>query len=224
MSLPYTCSLPSQRGIVEAAAQLTVEDPAYGETAANVELDAIYRETEYKFSMAMTRAQGLLSLDFIALVRRNKRSLDGMIRDNRDSLLSLYVAFSNKPCHPPSNLPCSLALRSLRCTYLLKDGKGIYERPQYLWLRTALFIHGDDLASARRTYDMISTLKFMPGSPILFNSGTKNSQLSSCFLVTAGSRLEEIFDVLAKTANISQGGGGIGMGLGSIPCQGLVLA
>lgn len=98
----------------------------------------------------------------------------------------------------------------------------MYERPQFLWLRVALHNHGDDITSVRRSYDMISMFQFMPASPILFNSGTKVPQLSSCFLMTAGDRIEDIFDILAKTANIGQGGGGLGLGLGSMPCQGCV--
>lgn len=117
-------------------------------------------------------------------------------------------------------IPFRLSLRSLRGTYLLKDTKRIYERPQYLWLRCALFVHGDDLQAVRRSYDMISTMRFMPASPILFNSGTKNPQLSSCYLISGGSREEDIFDVLAKSANVSLGGGGIGLGLSAMPSQG----
>lgn len=68
---------------------MTLESPAYIDTAAAVELDGIYRETDIKFSMAMSRAEHLLSTEFMALVQRNRRTLDGMIREGRDSMLSL---------------------------------------------------------------------------------------------------------------------------------------
>ncbi|KAJ3530867.1 hypothetical protein NMY22_g8398 [Coprinellus aureogranulatus] len=185
-----------------AAAQLTVEDPYYMEIAQVVELNSIYSSTEPKFSDAMVKAQHILSGSFLDLVLRNRQVLDDMIRHNRDCLLSF------------------LALRTLKRTYFLRDRRRYYERPQHVWLRVALQVHGDDIDSVRTTYTFISQIRFMPASPILFNSGTRLPQLSSCYLLSTGDRVEDIFDVMSSAANISQGGGGIGLGLQDLPSQG----
>ena len=50
-------------------------------------------------------------------------------------------------------------------------------------MRVALQIHGDDFDKVKETYDCLSTKKFIHATPTLFNSGTKNPQLSSCYLL-----------------------------------------
>jgi hypothetical protein len=86
------------------------------------------------------------------------------------------------------------AIRTLERSYLFRiydpkamkyykderNGK-IVERPQHLWMRVALGIHGDDLEKAFETYDLLSRKFFTHATPTLFNCGTKRQQLSSCF-------------------------------------------
>ena len=76
------------------------------------------------------------------------------------------------------------------------------------------------MKNVKISYDMMSTFKFMPASPIFFNSGTPEAQLSSCFLVTAEPDAERIFETLSLTSTISGAGGGIGLGLQALPAQG----
>lgn len=106
--------------------------------------------------------------------------------------------------------------------YALKSEMKVLDRPQYLFLRTALQVHGDNMQAVKNTYNMISNMRFMPASPILFNSGLPEAQLSSCFLLSAEPEMDDIFNTLSEAAEISRGGGGIGLGLQSIPCQGYV--
>lgn len=47
------------------------------------------------------------------------------------------------------------------------------ERPQYMLLRVALGIHGDDLTSALETYRLMADKWFIHASPTLFHAGTK---------------------------------------------------
>jgi len=51
-------------------------------------------------------------------------------------------------------------------------------------MRVAIGIHGEDIEGALETYDHMSEGWFTHASPTLFNSGTPNNQLSSCFLLT----------------------------------------
>ena len=68
-------------------------------------------------------------------------------------------------------------------TYYKEDKKGqIIERPQHMWMRVAIGIHGDDLKSAFETYHLLSQKYFTHATPTLFNAGTEKPQLSSCFV------------------------------------------
>ena len=62
------------------------------------------------------------------------------------------------------------------------DGK-IVERIQYLFMRVSLGLHGEDLDEAFETYNLMSQKYFTHATPTLFNSGTPNPQLLSCFLL-----------------------------------------
>ncbi len=69
-------------------------------------------------------------------------------------------------------------VRTLMSRYLLKRLDGtIFEAPQYLWMRTAMGVAyaelkygGDPVTWAKKYYDLISQLKFMPNSPTLYNA------------------------------------------------------
>ena len=74
--------------------------------------------------------------------------------------------------------------KTLENGYMLKrrDGR-IWERPQHMWMRVAIQLHGRSFALVKETYDALSQGYFIHATPTLFNSGTKHAQLSSCFLV-----------------------------------------
>ena len=58
----------------------------------------------------------------------------------------------------------------------------IVERPQHLFMRVALGIHGTDLEKAFTSYDYMSQMYFTHATPTMFNSGTPRPQMSSCFM------------------------------------------
>jgi ribonucleoside-diphosphate reductase alpha chain len=107
----------------------------------------------------------------------------------------------------------------LKTRYLLHDEKGkITETPQELFKRVARAI-----SLSERNYDPVQTkkmekkffdimynLEFLPNSPTLMNAGTKNGQLSACFVIPVRDSLKEIFDAAKWTAIIHQSGGGTG--------------
>ncbi|NBU21884.1 ribonucleoside-diphosphate reductase subunit alpha, partial [bacterium] len=59
-------------------------------------------------------------------------------------------------------------------------------------------------------YNVLSTFHFVSSTPTLFNSGTKHSQLSSCFLSTVVDDLSHIFKVISDDAQLSKWAGGLG--------------
>jgi ribonucleoside-diphosphate reductase alpha chain len=82
-----------------------------------------------------------------------------------------------------------------------------------LWMRVAmgLALQEDDRdGRAIAFYDLISSFRFCPSTPTLFNAGTRYPQLSSCYLTTVGDDLGEIFKAVRDNALLSKWSGGIG--------------
>ena len=62
-------------------------------------------------------------------------------------------------------------------------------------------IHGRDLDAALETYDLMSRQYFTHATPTLYNAGTPNPQLSSCFLLTMKEdSIDGIYDTLKVCA------------------------
>ena len=95
--------------------------------------------------------------------------------------------------------------KTLEKSYLLRvHGKSV-ERPQHLIMRAACGIHCGDVAATVETYDLMSRKFFTHATPTLFNSGTPNPQMSSCFLLKMKEdSIEGIYDTLKQCALISK--------------------
>ena len=70
--------------------------------------------------------------------------------------------------------------KTLERAYLMKVNGVIVERPQHMWLRVAMGIHGEDMEKIKETYELMSQKYFTHATPTLFNAGTPHPQLSSC--------------------------------------------
>ena len=98
----------------------------------------------------------------------------------------------------------------------------IVERPQHMWMRVAIGIHGDiqnesALELVKETYDLMSQKYFTHATPTLFNAGTPRPQLSSCYLIGMESdSIEGIYNTLKDCALISKYSGGIGLHIHNI--------
>jgi ribonucleoside-diphosphate reductase alpha subunit len=96
------------------------------------------------------------------------------------------------------------------------DGK-VAERPQTMLMRVSIGIHLEDVEAAINTYNLMSDKWFTHASPTLFNSGTPNCQMSSCFLLTMrDDSIEGIYETLKQCALISKSAGGIGLSVHNI--------
>src|SRR5271170_859397 len=92
-------------------------------------------------------------------------------------------------------------------------------------MRVSVGIHGNDIEKTIETYNLMSTKHFTHASPTLFNAGTPNPQLSSCFLVTMkDDSIEGIYDTLKTCAMISKSAGGIGLNIHCIRATGSYIA
>jgi ribonucleoside-diphosphate reductase alpha subunit len=91
------------------------------------------------------------------------------------------------------------------------------ERPQHMWMRVAVQLHGTNFGRVRETYDALSLGYFIHATPTLFNSGTPRPQLSSCFLVhMQDDSIKGIYDTLGECAQISKWAGGIGLSVHNV--------
>lgn len=167
----------------EVAARITIglstEHPEYSELASRIIISNMHKNTSEDFNKAMEilfhnkTEDGievpLVSENLIKIANENKEKLNSVLDYSRDYLFD-YFGF-----------------KTLERSYLLKiyskEDKEykIIERPQHMWLRVSLGIHGEDIEKAIETYNLMSTLHFTHASPTLFNSGTPRPQLSSCF-------------------------------------------
>jgi hypothetical protein len=100
------------------------------------------------------------------------------------------------------------------------NGKTL-ERPQHMWLRVAVGIHGDNFERVIETYDLMSQKFFTHATPTLFNAGTPRPQLSSCFLNAMESdSIDGIYNTLKECALISKHAGGIGLHIHNVRATG----
>jgi ribonucleotide reductase alpha subunit/intein/homing endonuclease len=148
-----------------------------------------------------------VSAELLATVEANHELIDTRMQHDRDLLFD-YFGF-----------------KTLERAYLLKDASGkILERPQHLWMRVALALWPDSLERAFETYDLLSTKCLTHATPTLFNAGTPNQQLSSCFLIAMkDDSIKGIFDTLEDCALISKHAGGIGLHCSNIRAKGSVI-
>jgi ribonucleoside-diphosphate reductase alpha subunit len=107
--------------------------------------------------------------------------------------------------------------KTLQHSYLIKiDGKTV-ERPQHLLMRVAVGIHIGDTQQIIKAYNDMSNLLYTHATPTLFNAGTPNPQLSSCFLLMAKEdSIDGIYETLSRCAKISKYAGGIGLSIHNI--------
>jgi ribonucleoside-diphosphate reductase alpha chain len=106
-----------------------------------------------------------------------------------------------------------LGLQTLYDRYFLHiDGRRI-ELPQVFFMRVAMGLALNELNREDRAiefYNILSAFDYMSSTPTLFNSGTRRSQLSSCYLTTVGDDLDAIYEAIKENALLQKFAGGLG--------------
>jgi ribonucleoside-diphosphate reductase alpha chain len=145
----------------------------------------------------------LLSREIFEIVDANADALNAAIDFKRDYLID-YFGF-----------------KTIERSYLMRSNGVIVERPQHMWMRVALGIHGSNIDAAIETYHLMSQKYFTHATPTLFNAGTPRPQLSSCFLISMEQdSIEGIYNTLKDCALISKWAGGIGMHIHNVRATG----
>ncbi|MGL4409279.1 MAG: ribonucleoside-diphosphate reductase subunit alpha [Zoogloea sp.] len=106
-----------------------------------------------------------------------------------------------------------LGLQTLYDRYFLHIDERRIELPQIFFMRVAMGLALNEIdreARAIEFYNLISSFDFMCSTPTLFNSGTRHSQLSSCYLTTVSDDLEGIYQSIKENALLQKFAGGLG--------------
>ncbi len=106
-----------------------------------------------------------------------------------------------------------LGLQTLYDRYFLHIDEVRIEMPQAFFMRVAMGLSLNEIdreARAIEFYNVLSSFDFMSSTPTLFNSGTRRSQLSSCYLTTVADDLDGIYEALKENALLSKFAGGLG--------------
>ncbi|MFG1607943.1 ribonucleoside-diphosphate reductase subunit alpha [Actinoplanes sp. NPDC049265] len=198
---------------IQTAAELIGEEPQYSRLAAR--LLAAYVDKEVRgqgvasFSQSIRYAhqQGLIGDGTLAFVTRNARKLDDAIDVAGDLRFEYF------------------GLRTVADRYLLRhpETREVVETPQYWLLRVACGL-SQTPAEAIGFYRLMSSLAYLPSSPTLFNSGTRHTQMSSCFLVDSPKdELDSIYERYHQVAKLSKFSGGIGISWSRVRGRGALI-
>ena len=181
----------------EVAIGMITENPDYETLAMRVTVSNLQKNCPKCFSDAMValHVKGIVSDEFMKCVALQ---LDGEIVHKRDYDFGYF------------------GVKTLQKGYL-NEG----ETPQYLFMRVAVGIHGDDIPRVKETYHLLSQKYFTHATPTLFNAGTNRPQMSSCFLVAMkDDSIDGIYETLKECAHISKWSGGIGIHCSNIRANG----
>jgi ribonucleoside-diphosphate reductase alpha chain len=193
----------------EQCASLCTQNPDYGILAGIIVVSNHQKSTSSSFKEVVDKLYNfkdvhgnhspLVSEQLFNIVMEHHDEIENMIDYKRDFLID-YFGF-----------------KTLERAYLLKIHKTILERPQHMWMRVAIGIHGSDLEKAKETYDLMSQKYFTHATPTLFNAGTPRPQLSSCYLISMeNDSIDGIYNTLKDCAKISKWAGGIGLNIHNI--------
>ena len=168
-------------------------------------------KTLYDFKDSKGIHKPLVSNELWEFTSHYSQQLNDMINHERDYLID-YFGF-----------------KTLERAYLFKANNILLERPQHMWMRVAVGIHGvlacdnpdEQLRLVKETYDLMSQKFFTHATPTLFNAGTPRQQLSSCYLIAMeDDSIEGIYNTLMDCAQISKYSGGIGLHIHNIRAKG----
>jgi ribonucleoside-diphosphate reductase alpha chain len=198
---------------IQTAAEMTSEEPQYSRLAARLLAGYIGKEVRgqgiasFSQAIGLGHAEGLISDETAIFIKDNARKLDDAVDVSADMRFEYF------------------GLRTVYDRYLLRhpSTRLVIETPQYFMLRVACGLSRTP-AEAIGFYRLLSSLAYLPSSPTLFNSGTRHSQMSSCFLVDSPrDDLDSIYARYAQVARLSKFSGGIGIAWSRVRSRGALI-
>jgi len=198
---------------VQSAAELIGEEPQYSKLAARLlsayigEEVAGHAVASFSESIALGHAEGLIGDATAVFVHEHAERFDAAIDLDGDRRFEYF------------------GLRTVYDRYLLRHpvARDVIETPQYFLLRVACGLSRTP-DEAVGFYRLLSSLAYLPSSPTLFNSGTRHTQMSSCYLVDSPrDELDSIYARYHQVARLSKFAGGIGIGFSRVRSRGALI-
>jgi ribonucleoside-diphosphate reductase alpha chain len=196
------------KAAILAARTLIEKEPAYTRATARLLLHTIRREIlgeEINQAQMATRYAEYFP-QFV------KKGIEAELLD--DKLLQFDLVRLGAALKAERDLQFDyLGLQTLYDRYFLHVSKRRIEMPQAFFMRVAMGLALNEIdreARAIEFYEVLSSFDFMSSTPTLFNSGTRRSQLSSCYLTTVADDLDGIYEAIKENALLSKFAGGLG--------------
>jgi len=179
---------------------LVTEHPDYVKIGSRIIISNNHKNTLNKFGEKLKKLvkNKIISEEILEIYEVNKDKIENHINYEKDYNFD-YFGF-----------------KTLEKGYLQKIDGVVIERIQDLLMRVSLGIHKSDIDEALRTYENMSDKYFIHASPTLYNAGTNNPQLLSCFLLGINDSIDGIYKCLGDCASISKWAGGIGLHISNI--------
>jgi ribonucleoside-diphosphate reductase alpha chain len=199
-----------RKSLILAARALIEQDPGYSYATARLLLNSLRLETlgeEVTQAEMHTRYAEYLP-DFV------KQGIDAELLDERLGGYDLKCLGAALDANRDLKFTY-LGLQILYDRYFLHVRGRRIELPQVFFMRVAMGLalnepEGEREARAIEFYNVLSSFDFMSSTPTLFNSGTRRSQLASCYLTTVSDHLEGIYEAIKENAMLQKYAGGIG--------------
>ena len=197
----------------EQCASMASIHPDYNILAGHITVSNHHKNTKSSFLEVMKdlynytdkhdKHSPLVTKDIIDSATKYEKEFNELIDYNRDYLIE-YFGF-----------------KTLERAYLMKINKVTVERPQHMWMRVSIGIHGMNFEKIVETYNLMSQKYFTHATPTLFNAGTPHPQLSSCYLLgMEDDSISGIYNTLKDCALISKWAGGIGVHIHNVRAAG----
>ncbi|SEP25446.1 ribonucleoside-diphosphate reductase subunit alpha [Nitrosovibrio sp. Nv6] len=197
-----------RKSAILSARALIEKEPAYSYVTARLLLHTIRFEVlgEEILQQEMAERYAEYFPDFI------KRGIDAELLDER--LAQFDLPRLAKTLDASRDLKFGyLGLQTLYDRYFLHVEDRRIELPQAFFMRVAMGLALNEIdreARAIEFYHVLSNFDFMSSTPTLFNSGTRRSQLSSCYLTTVPDNLDGIYEAIKENALLAKYAGGLG--------------
>ena len=235
------------------SAEKIMDDPEYNNLAAGICVSNIHKTTSSDFMEVTLklynnidragRSNPLVTAEYLKNVTNNIEKIQATLDYERDYLFDFFsiktleksylIRLLNEKIksdtedvsgNGQSKKKSKKETTNLENEIMMRRKYGrIVERPQHMFMRVSIGIHGSDIDSAIETYNLMSTKYFTHASPTLYNAGTAYPQLSSCFLLNMHDSIDGIFGTVTDVAKISKRAGGIGIVLSNVRAKGSLI-
>ncbi|SNC63270.1 ribonucleoside-diphosphate reductase alpha chain [Kytococcus aerolatus] len=202
---------------IATAAEMTATEPQYSRLAGRLLANVIDKEVRgqgigsFSASIRTGHDQGLVGEVTHQFVAAHAEQLDEAVRRAQAAHADWRFDY--------------FGLRTVNDRYLLRHPltRAVIESPQYWLMRVAAGL-SQTADEAIEFFELLSSLAYLPSSPTLFNSGTRHTQMSSCYLIDSPQDdLDSIYERYHQVAKLSKFAGGIGLAFSRIRSRGALI-